>query len=387
MTKILEYVDPADGLRGWLAYDATDSQLAAGGCRAQAGLTGGELSVLASRMTLKQRILGLNVDGAKCGIDYNPRSAGRSGALGRFLTFLRDELRDRFSMGPDMGTEWQELQQLAAAAGVPSTKYAIRKAQGLTDEEFFNRMARLRDQVGLMTLSQRRAGHAVGHAVIGAARAAEVTGQVTAAMQGFGNLGRAAACTLLEEGVKLVAVADEYGCVVDPAGLDIAGMLSSPPGMPVPQLNTPGVRMRSNAVFEMPADVLVLAAVKDAMSAAHTAGPPFAAVVVGANCGLSEDAEDALHTRGVFVVPDFIGGIGGSASMEALFAPRQAPSARQVLGNLAQMMRELVGEVAETSRRYSLPPREAALQLAASRTVDPAAPPYGQCPYLTTPTR
>jgi glutamate dehydrogenase (NAD(P)+) len=197
MSDIIEYTDPVDGFQGWLAYDGRSAPLAAGGCRAQPGLTAAELAVLAERMTLKQRMLGLNVNGAKCGIDYDPRSAGRPAALGRFLAFLRDELHERFSMGPDMGTEWQELQRLAIDAGIPSTKYAIRRAQGLTKEEFFARMIRLDEPAGLLALSGRRAGHALAHAVIGAARATGVTGPVSCALQGFGTLGRAAACTLL----------------------------------------------------------------------------------------------------------------------------------------------------------------------------------------------
>ncbi|MFL6139524.1 MAG: Glu/Leu/Phe/Val dehydrogenase dimerization domain-containing protein [Frankiaceae bacterium] len=382
--NVLYYLDPADGLRGWLAYDGRDSRLAAGGCRVQRGLTVAELGVLAGRMTIKQRVLGINVDGAKCGIDYDPRSAGKADALARFLSFLRDELCTRFSMGSDMGTEWNELQGIAAGVGIPSVKYAIKTAQGLTDDEFFTRMARLDDRVGLLTLSQRRAGHALGHAAIGAARAADVAGDVTCALQGFGTLGRAAACSLLEEGVRLTAIADEHGCIADPAGLDVARMLASPLRMPVPQIDVPGQRLSSSALLDLPADVLVLAAGADAMSEAAAADPQFAAVVVGANCGLSEAVEDVLHRRGVLVVPDFIGGIGGSASMEALFGPSRPPSAQQVLDNLAHLMRELVDDIAATSKRTGTTPREVGLHLASTATVDVEAPPYGQCRYLAT---
>jgi glutamate dehydrogenase (NAD(P)+) len=381
MTDIIQYEDPVNGCRGWLAYDGRSGPLAAGGCRSQPGLDAAELATLARRMTLKQRMLGLNVDGAKCGIDYDPRSADKSAVLGRFITFLGDELHGRFSMGPDMGTEWQELQRLAIDAGIPSTKYAIRRAQGLSQEEFFARMIRLDEQVGLLTLSQRRAGHALAHAVIGAARATGVAGKISCAIQGFGTLGRAAACTLLEEGVRVQAVADEHGSVIDAGGLDVAGMLGTPHGTPVPYLNTPGARVPADAVFGVPADVLVLAASADAMSDKETAAPPFGSVVVGANCGLSESAEAALHSRGVFVVPDFIGGIGGSASMEALFGPKDPPSAMDVLVNLTTLMRELVGDIASTSRRTDTLPRAAALHLAGA-SVDPDAPPYGHCPYL-----
>jgi len=383
MAKILKYEDPATSSRGWLVYDGGSGPLAAGGCRAQPGLTAAELATLAGRMTLKQRVLGLNVDGAKCGIDYAP-GAAKSAVLGRFVAFLREELHGRFSMGPDMGTEWRELQVLAARAGVPSTKYAIRKAQGLTDEEFFARMSVLDERAGLLTFSQRRAGHALAHAVIGAARAAGYTGRFSCALQGFGNLGRAAACTLADEGARVTAIADEHGCLVASRGLDITKMLSSPHGTPVPATDPAVPALPPEAVFGAPADVLVLAACADALGPDETAACAFPAVVVGANCGLSAAAEQALHDHGVFVVPDFIGGIGGSASMEALFGPRHQPSVTEVLDNLAHMMRQLIDEIAAVAGRDGSTPGDAALSLAGPSAVEPEAPPYGHCRYLFT---
>jgi glutamate dehydrogenase (NAD(P)+) len=83
----------------------------------------------------------------------------------------------------------------------------------------------------------------------------------------------------------------------------------------------------------------------------------------------------------VFVVPDFVGGIGGSASMEALFGPRQVPSARAVLDSLAGIMRRLVEDIASCAARLGVTPREAALRLAATADIDHDAPPYGTSRY------
>ncbi|MET7289784.1 Glu/Leu/Phe/Val dehydrogenase dimerization domain-containing protein [Streptomyces sp. NPDC005573] len=383
MTQILSYEDASGEVRGWLAYDSASAPLAAGGCRMQPGLSAGELSALASAMTLKQRVLGLNVTGAKCGIDYDPRAPGAQEALGGFLAFLHDELHRRFSMGSDMGTRWDTLQRLAAARGIPSIKYAVKKAQRLTDEDFFARMACLEDRVGLLTLSQRRAGHVLTHAAIGAARAAGVNGPVRVALQGFGTLGRAAAHGFLDENVPVVAVADEHGCVADPHGLDLARMLATEPGTPVPRLVPDRVRPQRESLFTAEADVLVLAAGADALTVQAADRLPCPAVAVGANYGLAESAEQALHERGVLVVPDFIGGIGGSASMELLFGPARPPAAEQVLAGSARLARRLVDDLFATARRHATTPRRAALRLAARTEADADAPAYGRCPYLT----
>ncbi|PJN23229.1 Glu/Leu/Phe/Val dehydrogenase dimerization domain-containing protein [Kitasatospora sp. CB02891] len=383
MTETLSYQDPLTGARGWLAYDGGTARLAAGGCRMRPGLSGAELGALAARMTLKQQVLGLNVQGAKCGLDHDPRAADAEQVLSGFLGFLAEELRTRFSMGSDMGTDWNQLQRLAAGHGLPSVKYAVKNAQGLSDDEFLVRMSRLKDRVGFLTLSQRRAGHILGHAAIGAARAAHRTGPLTVALQGFGTLGRAAAHAFLDEGVRLVAVADEHGAIASPGGLDLSRLLASAPGTPVPGLDPALALPSRESLFDVEADVLVLAAGADAFDADRAARLRCAAVAVGANLGLSDAVERALHLHGVLVVPDFIGGIGGSASMEVLFGPKQAPTAEQVLSRSAHLTRQLVDELFQSARLRGLTPRDAAMELAARTKVDPDAPAYGHCPYLT----
>lgn len=379
-TSIIEYKDPVEGFGGWLAYDGVECSLAAGGCRVQPGLTAETLESLAARMTLKERLLGINVDGAKCGIDYDPRSPGKTAALRRFLAFLRDELYTRFSMGCDMGTQWKELEELALRESIPSIKYAVKTAQGLSDEEFFARIGTLDHPVGALTLAERRAGHALAHAALAAANCAGLPAPLSFSLQGFGNLGRAAACTLAEQGMPITAIADEYGCVADAKGLDVPRMLASTHTQPVVRLAPHCRTLASRDLFDLPADVLILAAGQDAMTLEAARALTVPVVVVGANCGLTSAVERVLCERGVFVVPDFIGGIGGSASMEALFGPALPPSPRQVLDTVAVMLHQIVDEVASIGRAQSVPLRAAALALA-QRPPQAGARPYGCSPY------
>jgi glutamate dehydrogenase/leucine dehydrogenase len=329
-------------------------------------------------MTLKQRVLGVHVDGAKCGIDIDPASPDKPAVLGRFIAFLGDELRTRFSMGPDMGTDWQELQGHARRAGLPSVKYAIRVAQGMDDAAFAQRMALLDQRSGQLPFSQLRAGHALGHAALAAAGIAGIPGRPSVSLQGFGNLARGAAHALHREGASLVAVADEFGTVAGTPGLDVPAMLAQPPRTPVTAMGAAS----AVPLFDVPADVLVLAGPSDAVSVRRAATLPVGVVVVGANCGLREEAEEALYRRGVLVVPDFIGGIGGSASMETLFGPVSPPSLDDVLRDHGHLMRELVTDVADTARRTGTSPRRAALDIAAHTVTSHGDRPYGRCRYL-----
>lgn len=382
MVRVIEYRDPVEHCPGYLVYDGSQCRLAAGGCRMRADLTLDTLATLSRRMTLKQRVLGLNVDGAKCGIAYDPAGPARAAVLGRFLDFLGGELRTRYSMGADMGTRFEELDRLAAAGGTGSVKYAVKVAQRIQEAEFYRRMALLDAPVGRLTVGQRRAGHALAHSALAAAAHAGLPARrMTCALQGFGNLGRAAALALLEAGVTITAVADEHGLLADPRGLDIARMLAGDQSRPVPTLLGAAPHALPQALFGAPADVLVLAGGSDALTDAQAAALQATVVAVGANCGLSQGAEKLLADRGVLVVPDFIGGIGGSASMEALFGPRHTPEPHAVLDTLAAMMRELVGDILAGSRDRGLTTRQVALDIAASARVAPAERPYGSSPY------
>jgi glutamate dehydrogenase/leucine dehydrogenase len=381
MTIARSFEDTATGARGWLAYDGETRPLAVGGCRVQRRLTAGMVEALAERMTLEERVLGLNVDGAKCGLHYDPTAPGKAAALRRFLGFLRDELETRLSLGCDVGTQWHELERLAVLEGIPSIKIAIRKAQGLTDEDFFHRLGLLDERVGTLTLAEHRAGHGLACAAVAAARATAGAAEgARCALQGFGNLGRGAAQSLAEHGVVLVAVADEHGYAADPDGLDVERLLAAPYGTPVAAGAT---ALPREALAELPCDVLVLAATENAIPADQAARIQAPAVVVGANCGLAEEVEEALRGRGILVVPDFIGGIGGSASMEALFGSVRPPaSAGAVLERTSHLMRELVDDLIETARREDVSVRSVALELAASRAGTNGERPYGACPYL-----
>ena len=335
-------------------------------------------------MTLKQRVLGLNVDGAKCGLDYDPTAPDCEQVLARFLDFLRPELQSRYSMGCDMGTRFADLERVARSIGISSVKGAVQTAQGLTESEFQNRLALLDVRVGLYTLSQRRAGHALAAAAVTAARHAGVhVPNMHVGLQGFGNLGRAAAYSLHEWGASVTAVGDEYGCVIDPHGLDIVRMLQAEPGRPVMDMLGQPLRLPLETLCQLPLDVLVLAGADNGITPEQAEVLPTPVVVVGSNCGVRPAAAEILTKRGILVVPDFIGGCGGSASMEALFGPVRTPSPEDVLDLVEALVTELVTDVLDASRSRGLPPSQVALDIAAAAAVYPDRQPYGNCPYLS----
>src|SRR3954471_4992281 len=272
-TALHTYEDPHEGFRGYLAFAGDGAPLAAGGFRVQPGLTGETVVELAQAMRLKEKVLRVNVDGAKCGIDYDPRAPGKHAAMRRFLGFLRPHLAERLSLGPDMGTTFPEIEELARAEGIPSSKAAIARAQGLPHGQVLRRLLTLDSPAGELTVGSRRAGHALAHATFSAVRHATGGGRpIACTLQGFGTLGRGAALTMHEAGVKVLAVADEFGAVCSDPGLDVPALLALPRDAPVTAYRGAGAVIASReAVFDVPADVVVLAACEDAMTEAEAA--------------------------------------------------------------------------------------------------------------------
>jgi glutamate dehydrogenase (NAD(P)+) len=377
---LLEYEDPT-GFRGFLAYSGLDRPLAAGGFRVQQGLTGERITELAQAMRLKEDMLRLNVDGAKCGIDYDPDAPDKHAAMRRFLRWLKPQLETRLSMGPDMGTTFGEIETLARAEGISSAKSAIARAQGLQEGQVLQRLKTLDSTVGSLTVGARRAGHALAHAAFAAARHAGLppSGRpLRCALQGFGTLGRGAAATMHEAGVDITAIADEHGCVRATTAVDLRRLLATPHRTPVVDPQMPGAASAAReSVLEEPADLLVLAACEDALALEDVRRVQAPVVVVGANNGLRNEVEHALGARGIMVVPDFVGGAGGSASMDALFAPAVCPDPVTVLARVALLARTLVEQMLAVADAEGCLPREAALELVQRADVPPGARPYG----------
>ncbi|MFU8802302.1 MAG: Glu/Leu/Phe/Val dehydrogenase dimerization domain-containing protein [Bradymonadaceae bacterium] len=368
--ELIEYVDSEEGFSGFLAIDSGGHALSAGGLRMQPGLTAERIVGLARAMSFKQRLLGLSVGGAKCGIDYDPRRPGKREALGRFLTFLRPHLQERYSMGPDMGVGWSELESVAREVGIASVKIAIAGAQGLSEEEFLSRIRLLDASVGVGPLGRRRAGHGVGHAALAVlARQGVEAGEARVGLQGFGNLGWGTAHALAEAGVGLTAVADVSGCVVRRQGIDLDTLNGSVPAEAPPQ-----------ALFDESLDVLILAAVEDAITLEQARNLDVKAVVCGANLTMSEAVENLLHERGIVVVPDFVAGCCGSASMDALFGPVARPEPEEVLLRSAKTIADVVRAILERSEKESITPRNAALSMAHHVTPGVRRP-YGGLSY------
>jgi len=359
------YTDPEFGHQGFLSLSGNHHRLSAGGLRVQVGLTADAIEGLSRLMLLKQQLLGLSVNGAKCGIDFDPNSPGKAVALKNFLRFLKPYMHDGLSVGGDLNTRFRELEQLAPEVGLTSIKYSIAKAQEISDEEFAKRIELLKVNKNGLTLGQRRAGHATAHAVLSVMRHVGLSGEkVKIGLQGFGTMGRATALGLWEEGVKIDAVADRSGCLINEKGFQAPDLLSLPVSDTLSKHTLASANLLSpQALFQQELDILILAAIENALPEKRAAALNAKAVVVASNMGLSAASEIILEERKINVIPDFVAGCGGSASMEALFGPADCPGPDKFLKNIEFIINSIMDTLFEKRTRQDCTFKEAALQL------------------------
>jgi len=365
---ILEYIDPLEKFKGWLVIDGGQQMMSAGGMRVQSGLSREHVMAMAHNMTMKMRICGLPIDGAKCGIDYPPSAPGKRAAMTRFLAAIRPYVEDRYSMGPDLNTTMDELEGIAHELGMPSVKMAIAKAQGMDMASFLARYAILSQAaIGGWSLSRMRAGFGVAVAALATLRALAIPALgVRVAVQGFGNLAKAAIIGLLEAGATIVAVADADKCLRAKPGqtLPLAEFLEHRGTLlPVTATTNSFEILNKEVIVSQDCDILILAAIEHAVTEANAGLVAAKGVVPGANLAITLGGDEALFARGVVALPSFVAGCGGSLSMKGLFAPEQPPSPRQVLDSIAEAMNSMVERILLKSRLQKITPTQAATLL------------------------
>ncbi len=377
---LIEYTDPIEGFKGWLAINSLSHKICAGGLRVQKGLTSQIVSDLAATMTLKMRIASIRADGAKSGIDYDPNSPGKEEALSRFLRSIRPFLLERYSMGPDLNTKMKELDRITKRMGISSIKNAIAKAQGIGLPSFLNRYKILEQTAGFTTLGNLRSGFGTASACLGVLEYLNIpANEATVAIQGFGGLGGAAAYSLHEAGVKIIAVADKEKSLFEAdKPLDIPMLLRGSDNGIMPYNDSFGTYKGCEEIFKIKADVLIPAAIENVITTENANDLKFKGIVCGANLASSRDAEEKLHKKGVILIPDLIAGSGGSVSMDGLFGPIYPPSVQDVLDHVDTRMRQIIKNVIKRSKQDDLIPREAALKICSEAPIHPEVKPYGR---------
>jgi len=196
---------------------------------------------------------------------------------------------------------------------------------------------------------------------------------MTAAVQGFGKVGASAAEFLAASGVKVVGASDVGGAVTNPAGLDVAALKRHVDESGGVKGFRGGEAMDRDELLEMKVDILVPAALENAITSDNAERVRARIVAEGANGPTTPDADDILAAKGIHVIPDILcnaGGVTVSYFESRLNRQEFYWTAETVDKELHRVMTTAFAAVAQTADEHQCTLREAAYRIAIERVAE-----------------
>ncbi|CAB4672433.1 MAG: glutamate dehydrogenase [Actinobacteria bacterium] len=192
----------------------------------------------------------------------------------------------------------------------------------------------------------------------------------TVAIQGFGKVGYWAAIALENMGLKIVAVSDVHGAVT---GFKSVSDLWNH-FLKNKNLDAPGTdRLTNEELLHLEVDVLIPAALSDAITGKTAPGIKAKIVVEGANAPTTPEGDAIMNDKGILVVPDILANSGGViVSYFEWVQDKQNYfwDAEEVKTNLNSIMMRALYEVEAMAKDRKVTWREAAHMLGVSRVAE-----------------
>ena len=275
-----------------------------GGVRYHPAVTLEEVMALAAWMTIKNAAVNLPFGGAKGGIRVDPKTLSLK-ELERLTRRYTSEIG--IIIGPNQDIPAPDMNTDAQIMAWMMDTYSMNVGATMT---------------GVVTGKPLHLGGSLGR-VKATGRGVFVTGREAArrlgldlqgakvALQGFGNVGSAAAELFNQAGARIVAVQDQTGTILNRDGLDLAEL--------IPHTRTTGGVAgfpRAEAIdiesfWDLACDILIPAALEGQIDVPRARRLQARLVLEGANGPTLAQADDVLADRGVLVVPDVICNAGG----------------------------------------------------------------------------
>ncbi len=265
-----------------------------------------EVKALATLMSLKTAAVGLPLGGGKGGVSVDPKALNQDeleSISRQYVQHLKDHIGpDKDIPAPDVNTgggiiDWMvdEYEKLTGDASKAAfTGKSIGNGGSLGREAATGRG-------GVYTLE----------ALLAATERTDKT--LSIAIQGFGNVGSFFGLVSEEEHPKwkLVAASDSSGGTYNPDGLSAEKLAGYKAGKGKLHDYPEGKSINNEELIGLKVDVLVLAALGDAITERNVDSVKAATVLELANAPVNDKAYRQLTTRQVLVVPDVIANSGG----------------------------------------------------------------------------
>ncbi|MGK0254392.1 MAG: glutamate dehydrogenase/leucine dehydrogenase [Mariniflexile sp.] len=232
---IFNWKDPETEAEGWVVINSLRGGAAGGGTRMRKGLDMNEVLSLAKTMEIKFTVSGPAIGGAKSGINFDPKDPRKKGVLERWYKVVSPLLKSYYGTGGDLNVdEIHEVIPITEESGVWHPQEGVFNGHFKpTEADKINRIGQLRQGVIKVienpifspnvsrkyTIADMITGFGVAEAVKQYYNiyGGSVVGK-RAVVQGFGNVGAAAAFYLAQMGAKVVGIIDIAGGLINEEG-------------------------------------------------------------------------------------------------------------------------------------------------------------------------
>ncbi|MCO4822982.1 MAG: amino acid dehydrogenase [Flavobacteriaceae bacterium] len=232
---VFNWKDPETEAEGWTVINSLRGGAAGGGTRMRKGLDMNEVLSLAKTMEVKFTVSGPAIGGAKSGINFDPRDPRKKGVLERWYKAVSPLLKSYYGTGGDLNVdEIHEVIPITEESGVWHPQEGVFNGHFKpTEADKINRIGQLRQGVikvienpafspdvsRKFTVADMITGYGVAEAVkqYYTIYGGSVVGK-KAIVQGFGNVGAAAAFYLSQMGAKVVGIIDVVGGLINDEG-------------------------------------------------------------------------------------------------------------------------------------------------------------------------
>ena len=232
---VFNWKDPETEAEGWTVINSLRGGAAGGGTRMRKGLDMNEVLSLAKTMEIKFTVSGPAIGGAKSGINFDPKDPRKKGVLERWYKAVSPLLKSYYGTGGDLNVdEIHEVIPITEESGVWHPQEGVFNGHFKpTEADKINRIGQLRQGVikvienqvfspdvsRKFTVADMITGFGVAEAVKHYYNiyGGTIIGK-RAVVQGFGNVGAAAAFYLSQMGAKVVGIIDAVGGLINEDG-------------------------------------------------------------------------------------------------------------------------------------------------------------------------
>ena len=277
---VFHWKDQETEAEGWTVINSLRGGAAGGGTRMRKGLNKNEVLSLAKTMEVKFTISGPTIGGAKSGINFDPNDPRKRGVLERWYKAVTPLLKHYYGTGGDLNVDAdKDVIPITESCGVWHPQEGVFNGHFKPSEaDKINRIGQLRNGVIKViesdfyspeiakkyTIADMITGYGVAVAVkhYYDIYGGDVKGK-RAIVQGFGNVGSAAAYYLTQLGAKVVGIIDRDGGLINEEGFtkkEMTNLFLSKDGNKLVSENIISFDEINEKIWSLPAEIFVPAA-------------------------------------------------------------------------------------------------------------------------------